>query len=148
MDKGTTRRIRNVIVEACGSSEDRFGAPVFSWVHLEEFEGRLSLANAENTYRAVTGYSATTIRTWLAQDRNVWIVECENIPDPEMLGNHSVATVSLERLGSRSFTGWYGGWFAKNPSVGLGKMRAMADCSRNDIGRNGWWTALCCSLQV
>lgn len=44
-----------------------------------------------------------------------------------MLGNHSVATVSLERLGSRSFTGWYGGWFAKNPSVGLGKMRAMAD---------------------
>ena len=76
-----------------------FGAPVFSWMHLEEFEGRLSLANAENTYRAVTGYSATTIRTWLAQDRNVWIVECENIPDPEMLGNHSVATVSLERLG-------------------------------------------------
>mgnify|MGYP003234567662 FL=1 len=73
-----------------------FGAPVFSWMHLEEFEGRLSLANAENTYRAVTGYSATTIRTWLAQDRNVWIVECENIPDPEMLGNHSVATVSLE----------------------------------------------------
>lgn len=104
-----------------------FGALVFSWMHLEEFEGRLSLANAENTYRAVTGYSATTIRTWLAQDRNVWIVECENIPDPEMLGNHSVATVSLERLGSRSFTGWYGGWFAKNPSVGLGKMRAMAD---------------------
>lgn len=27
-----------------------FGAPVFSWMHLEEFEGRLSLANAENTY--------------------------------------------------------------------------------------------------
>lgn len=32
-----------------------FGAPVFSWVHLEEFEGRLSLANAENTYRCDYG---------------------------------------------------------------------------------------------
>ncbi len=104
-----------------------FGVPVFSWTHLKNFEGRLSLSNGENTYKATTGYSETNIRTWLAQDRNVWVIECENLPNIEDLGDQSIATVSLERLGSRSFTGWYGGWFAQDASVGLGHAHAAVN---------------------
>ena len=44
---------------------------------------------------------------------------------------NSSATVSIERIGSRSFSGWYGGWFPKDPSVGLGK--TQSDIYGNDI---------------
>lgn len=98
-----------------------FGLPVFSWIHLKKFEGRLSLQHGEGTYNATTGYSTTNIRTWLAHNKNVWVLECENLPDKNTQDNNPVATISLERVGSRAFSGWYGGWFAKNPSVGLGK---------------------------
>lgn len=98
-----------------------FGIPVFSWIHLKDFEGRLSLQQGESTYKAATAYTMTNIRTWLAHNKNVWVVECENLPDEKILGNNSIATISLERLGSRAFSGWYGGWFAKSPAVGIGE---------------------------
>lgn len=104
-----------------------FGIPVFSWIHLKDFEGRLSLRQGEGTYKATTAYTKTFVRTWLAHDKNVWVVECENLPDENLLGSKSVATISLERLGSRAFSGWYGGWFAKNPAVGLGKTNTLID---------------------
>lgn len=98
-----------------------FGIPVFSWIHLKDFEGRLSLRQGESNYQATTAYATTNIRTWLVHNKNVWIVECENLPDKKVLGGNSIATISLERLGSRAFSGWYGGWFAKNPAVGVGE---------------------------
>ena len=108
-----------------------FGIPVFSWIHLKNFEGRLSLQKGEATYAATTPYSTTNIRTWLAQGRNIWIVECENLPDTshaeteQRTEAEQKATISLERLGSRSFSGWYGGWFPKDPKVGLGKTQSL-----------------------
>lgn len=104
-----------------------FGIPVFSWIHLKNFEGRLSLQQGEADYKAVTAYSKTNIKTWLAHDKNVWVLECENLPDKNFLGDSSTATVTLERLGSRAFSGWYGGWFAKNPAVGLGATSTSVD---------------------
>lgn len=101
-----------------------FGIPVFSWIHLKNFEGRLSLQKGEATYTAATPYSTTTIRTWLAHGRNVWVVECENFPDTPSAEVEQKATLSLERLGSRSFSGWYGGWFPKDPQVGIGKTQS------------------------
>lgn len=114
-----------------------FGAPVFSWIHLNKFEGRLSLQNGENTYQASTGYSKTNIRTWLAHGKNVWIVECENMPNTDMLGETIRSSISLERLGSRSFSGWYGGWFPKDASIGLGKTDSQAGTRDMLIEENG-----------
>jgi hypothetical protein len=34
----------------CGRLKIDFGAPVFSWIHMSDFEGRLSLADGEVTY--------------------------------------------------------------------------------------------------
>lgn len=85
------------------------------------FEGRLSLQNGETTYKAATAYSTTHIKTWLAHSKNIWILECENLPDKNFLGDNSIATVSLERLGSRAFAGWYSGYFPANTAVGIGK---------------------------
>lgn len=104
-----------------------FGTPVFSWIHLKNFEGRLSLQKGEVTYKGATAYSTTNIKTWLAHGQNVWVLECENIPDKNVLGEELTATVSIERMGSRAFPGWYGGGFSKNPAVGLGTTRSLVD---------------------
>lgn len=104
-----------------------FGAPVFSWIHLKNFEGRLSLKNGEVAYKGATAYSTTNINTWLAHGKNVWVLECENLPNENLLGNNLTATVSLERLGSRAFAGWYGGGFSKNPAAGIGNTQSLVD---------------------
>lgn len=104
-----------------------FGIPVFSWIHLNSFEGRLSLQKGETTYKGATAYSTTRIDTWLAHGKNVWVLECENLPNQTFLGNKSTATVSLERLGSRAFAGWYSGYFPKSTAVGVGNTLASAE---------------------
>lgn len=104
-----------------------FGIPIFSWIHLKNFEGRLSLQKGETHYKASTPYSTTDIRTWLAHNKNVWVVECENVTDQKIVGSSSMATVTLERLGSRAFANWYGGWFPKNPAVGIGETSTSAN---------------------
>lgn len=102
-----------------------FGIPVYSWIHLKDFEGRLSLKRGEATFKSSTAYTATNVNTWLAHNRNIWVIECSNFPVDKILGDQSLATVTLERLGSRAFSGWYGGWFAKNPAVGIGDTRSF-----------------------
>lgn len=101
-----------------------FGLPVFSWIHLKDFEGRLSLKNGEAGYRADTPFSRTCIKTWLAHGKNVWVIECENLPDAAGTEGNSVATITLERLGSRAFARWYSGGFPKDPAVGIGETEA------------------------
>lgn len=103
------------------------GTPVFSWIHLKNFEGRLSLQKGETVYKANTAYSTTYIRTWLTHGKNVWVIECENLLNKDILGDQLTATASLERLGSRSFAGWYSGGFSKNVATGIGKTQSHID---------------------
>ena len=101
-----------------------FGIPVFNWIHLNNFEGRLSLQKGETTYKAKTAYSTTHINTWLAHGKNIWVLECDNLPNEAILGNNLIATISLERLGSRAFAGWYAGYFPASTTVGIGKTQS------------------------
>lgn len=103
-----------------------FGAPVFSWIHLENFTGRLSLSNAEVSYQGRTGFSDVRINTWLAHGKNVWVIACEHLPRSPA-AKQPVATISLERLGSRAFMGWYSGGFPNDVSVGQGQPEVTLD---------------------
>ena len=112
----------------CARVKVDFGLPVFSWIHhLNDFEGRLSLAKGEAFFRARRAFRPTTVRSWLAQDKNVWVIECDNVFKEDFVEDgKSVACVSLERLGSRAFGGWYAGGFSHNPEAGLGQTRRAA----------------------
>ncbi len=105
-----------------------FGMPVFSWIHhMNDFEGRLSLAKGEASFRARTAFATTAVKTWLAQDRNVWVVECDNAFNPKLNEEvQSQARVTLERIGSRAFNGWYAGGFPRDPASGIGNTRTQA----------------------
>jgi alpha-L-fucosidase 2 len=106
----------------CARVKIDFGLPVFAWIEeLNDFEGRLSLARGEASFQAKSGYATTSIRSWLAQDRNVWVIQCENAFDAKSVADgKSLASVSLERVGSRAFGGWYAGGFSRNPESGTG----------------------------
>ena len=103
-----------------------FGAPVFNWIHWKNFEGSLALSNGETTYKSESAFAKTDIRTWLVPQKNIWVIECDNIPNPT-LGDHSVSTITLERVGSRAFAGWYSGYFPKDVNVGVGKAESFLD---------------------
>jgi len=119
-----TEEMDRSILKHAGRLKIDFGAPVFSWIHLENFTGRLSLAKGEASYEGRTGFSDVRINSWIAHGKNVWVVECEHT----LRGNSSlqpVATISLERLGSRAFLGWYRGGFPDDVTVGMGKPKTI-----------------------
>lgn len=104
-----------------------FGIPVFSWIHLKKFEGRLSLKNGEVTYKSESAFSKTNITTWLTQEKNVWVVECDNVLKDDESINGNISTISMERVGSRTFSRWYAGDFSKDVSTGLGMTNTRFD---------------------
>ena len=106
----------------CARVRIDFGLPVFSWIHdLNEFEGRLVLRKGEVWYSAKSGLASTTVGSWLAQDRNVWVIQCANAFSEKAVADaRSTSRITLERIGSRAFGGWYAGGFSRDPASGLG----------------------------
>ncbi|WP_242135598.1 glycosyl hydrolase family 95 catalytic domain-containing protein [Aestuariivivens marinum] len=93
------------------------GVPAFEWLYLDDFDGRLSLRNANVSIGSKTPFSENEITSWVAVNKNVWIV---NIKSKSKKGeDNSKIRVALERWGSRTFAGWYGG-YSKNTNIGLG----------------------------
>ena len=117
----------------CARVRIDFGLPVFSWIHdLNEFEGRLVLRKGEVWYSAKSGLASTTVGSWLAQDRNVWVIQCANVFSEKSVADaRSTSRVTLERIGSRAFGGWYAGGFSRDPASGLGHPETSAQ--GNDI---------------
>jgi alpha-L-fucosidase 2 len=109
----------------CARVRIDFGLPVFGWIYvLNNFEGRLSLAKGEAAFAAHTGYSTTTVRSWLVQNANLWVIECDNTFSNKLAeAGNSPARVSLERIGSRAFGGWYAGGFSPHPESGIGNTK-------------------------
>ncbi len=97
------------------------GAPGFEWLYLDDFDGRLSLKNAEVSLRSVTPFVSNEIKSWVSTNKNVWFVQISSkSTDGNSMGNK--VRVSLERYGSRAFPGWYGG-YTKDTQIGLGNTR-------------------------
>ena len=100
-----------------------FGAPAFDWMYLDDFEGRLSLKNAEAIFTARTSFMESRITSWIAPDKNVWFFQVKTAQLAGLM-NGSKMRVSLERWGSRAFPGWYG-YISTDTKVGLGKTRTL-----------------------
>jgi alpha-L-fucosidase 2 len=95
-----------------------FGAPGFDWIYLDDFDGRLSLQNAEVTLNSKTPFMENSVISWVAPGKNVWCFQL-NSQCTDLLLDGTKIRVSLERWGSRAFPGWYG-YFSKDTKSGLG----------------------------
>ncbi len=99
------------------------GVPAFEWLYLDEFEGRLSLQNADVTINSETPFLNCSMNSWVSADKNVWIVKLKT----QSKDSSSTGTrmgIGLERWGSRAFPGWYGG-YSKDTKQGLGDTHAF-----------------------
>lgn len=93
------------------------GAPGFEWMYLDSFQGRLSLKNAEATFKAKTPFMNTTMNSWVSSQKNVWYIHVKSKAQSSLAKGTNLR-VSMERWGSRSFPGWYG-YFSKDTRSGL-----------------------------
>ncbi|MCU0402194.1 MAG: DUF5703 domain-containing protein [Algoriphagus sp.] len=99
------------------------GAPGYEWIYLDDFEGRLSLQQAEVSLHSKTPFLESQINSWVAPQKNVWAFQIKS----KSLGHLSEGTklrVSLERWGSRAFPGWYG-YFSKNTKSGISNTKTL-----------------------
>ena len=94
------------------------GVPCFNYLYLDDFTERLSLSKAEASFTSSTPFSNTQITSWVDANSNVWMFDC-NTQYKGTLSEGADVSISLERWGSRVFSGWYGG-YEKNRSSGLG----------------------------
>jgi hypothetical protein len=99
------------------------GAPGFEWMYLDDFDGRLSLKNADVSLHAKTPFMETKASSWVAANKNVWYVRI-NTKCTDLLKEGTGIRVSLERWGSRAFPGWYG-YFSKDTKSGLGNTNVL-----------------------
>lgn len=127
-DKSTAES-NGAVLRSCAQLEIDFRAPAVDWLYLDDFAGRLSLTDATAVVESSTPFLKTQIRAFVAAERNVWIIECEKAEVDGTLGNAPVQ-VTLDRWGSRTFPGWYGG-YSKEAAAGLG--RATADVADSVI---------------
>lgn len=105
------------------------GAPCMEWKYLSDFEGRLSLHDAQVTIRTDTPFLRADIATHVDANRNVWVLHCRVEGRGELIEG-AAARLGLERWGSRTFPGWYGG-FSRDPRHGLGC--AEVECRDGDL---------------
>jgi alpha-L-fucosidase 2 len=99
------------------------GAPGFDWMFLDDYDGRLSLKDAEVSMYSKTPFVENNINSWVGTDKNVWSFQVKST-HTDLLKEGTKMRVSLERWGSRAFPGWYG-YFSKDTKSGLGNTRTL-----------------------
>jgi len=98
------------------------GAPAFEWIYLDDFDGRLSLKDAEVTFAAKTPFKESNVNSWVGTDKNLWFFQIKTQDINQYIEGTKIR-VTMERWGSRAFPGWYGG-FIKNTKIGLGNTKS------------------------
>ena len=89
-------------LRSCGEFRIEPGLPVFDWMYLEDFEGRLSLDDAQATWGARGPLGQVACRSFVAADPPVMVVHYE-----DELTEPVVRRAVLARWGSRVFEHWY-----------------------------------------
>jgi alpha-L-fucosidase 2 len=86
----------------CGQLSIEPGLPVFDWMYLEDFEGRLSLHDATASWKAEGPLGTAQVSAIVSHDPPVMAVHYE-----DQLSEPVERRVSLARWGSRVFEHWY-----------------------------------------
>lgn len=118
-----------VSLRAAGRVSIDFGVPSNDYIYLSDFENRLSLLDAEARLKSETAFIKTDVRSWVDNNSNVWIIEC----DADYRGQcaeGSEINISMERWGSRHFGDWYN---SRDTNVAHGLGKTKSSISKKDI---------------
>lgn len=138
----------NMILRAAGQLKLDFGMPVFNYLYLDDFEGRLNLADAEARFSSATPFCRLDVRLKVDAQSNLMIVDMEG-----ETGEPAVVRLSMERYGSRGYMRWDSRQVA-GAGQGLGQARSLAgedmigvEESFDGTGRLSCAMAACCVQQ-
>lgn len=116
-------------LRSAGRLKVNLGVPCYSYMHLADFEARLSLQNADLKIKSSTPFADTEITSWVDANSNVWVIDCQ-ADYKKTLPSGAVNRISLERWGSCDFGGWYG---SRDRDVANGLGTAKVNRQENDI---------------
>lgn len=116
-------------LRSAGRLNVNLGVPCYSYMHLADFEARLSLQNADLKIKSSTPFADTEITSWVDANSNVWVIDCQ-ADYKKTLPSGAVNRISLERWGSCDFGGWYG---SRDWDVANGLGTAKVNRQENDI---------------
>ena len=116
-------------LRSAGRLNVNLGVPCYSYMHLADFEARLSLQNADLKIKSSTPFADTEITSWVDANSNVWVIDCQT-DYKKTLPSGAVNRISLERWGSCDFGGWYG---SRDRDVANGLGTAKVNRQENDI---------------
>jgi len=112
-------------LRSCGELLVEPGLPVFDWMYIEDFEARLSLAEARATISARGPFGKVECEIFVAREPRVLVLKYrDNLAEP------TIRRVKLARWGSRVFEHWYHQF--KRESL-LGPAGTRAGCSRKEL---------------
>ena len=112
---------RFTALRSCGELRIEPGLPLFDWMYLTEFEGRLSLADAQAAWSAAGPLGTVRCRAFVAREPAVLALRYE-----DELAEPVTRRVVLARWGSRVFEHWYR-FVRRDSHLGLGATRAGCD---------------------
>ena len=93
---------RYTSLRSCGELRIEPGLPVFDWMYLTDFEGRLSLSDATATWRAESPFGTVSCSAMITHDPAALVVHYE-----DELTEEVPRRIVLGRWGSRVFEHWY-----------------------------------------
>ncbi|MCL1951448.1 MAG: hypothetical protein FWF60_01330 [Oscillospiraceae bacterium] len=125
-----------------GRLELRFDAPVFDLLYQEDYEARLSLADACVSLHAQTPFSEVSVRAFASHESAVTVVDCE-----AQFQDAAAPSVLLERWGSRTFAHWYSK-VKRDASAGLSGTEATAEDNMIFITQELSGNAFCIAAAV
>ena len=64
-------------LRSAGRLKVNLGVPCYSYMHLADFEARLSLQNADLKIKSLTAFADTEITSWIDANSNVWVIDCQ-----------------------------------------------------------------------
>lgn len=103
-----------------------FGMPCFDYLYLDDFDCRLSIADAEAMFSSSTPFADVSADVYADAYRNLLIMELECGTK-----ERSEIRISLERYGSRAFAGWY-------HSIDKGADKGIGCAETGITGNNAW----------
>ena len=64
-------------LRSAGRLNVNLGVPCYSYMHLADFEARLSLQKADLKIKSSTPFADTEITSWVDANSNVWVIDCQ-----------------------------------------------------------------------
>lgn len=101
-NKNPEKSERFTSLRSCGQLQIEPGLPAFDWMYLKDFEGRLSLSDAQASWYADGPNGKVRCSSFVAKDPSVMVVHYE-----DSLSEAVDRRVTLARWGSRVFEHWY-----------------------------------------